>query len=76
MHSPRARLWAWPARVRSETRSRSNSASTANSRKIIRPAAELVSICSVRLTRSAPALRSRSPMLIASLVDRASRESE
>src|SRR5262249_43698083 len=45
-------------------------------RNTILPAAEVVSIHSVRLTRSAPALLSRSAMLMASLVDRASRESE
>ena len=50
---PRQRLFGGP-----DTRSRSNSANTANIRKTILPAAVVVSIRSDRLTRSAPALSS------------------
>ena len=60
--------------VRSDTRSRSNSARTASIRKTILPAAVVVSMASDRLTRSAPALWSFSDMSMASLVLRAKRD--
>lgn len=60
VRSPFAALWARADFVRSLARSRSNSLSTASSRKTIFPAAVVVSIFSVRLTRSAPALSRRS----------------
>lgn len=68
--SPLRLLCASAAAVLSLTRSCSNSAGTASIRNTIFPLALLVSIFSLKLTRSAPALSSRSAMSIASRVRR------
>ena len=73
--TPRSRAAARPARVRSRTIDRSNSAKLPSTCVTMRPAAVVVSTASVMLRKPAPASRTRSMMWRRSFKDRESRSS-
>jgi len=58
-----ARVTASTASVRSQIRSRPDSANSASSQKVIGPAAKMGSLCSHGDTKSAPALPKPPPMI-------------